>query len=47
VFNLGLAAEKAAAADTAKQAYASFLRLALPEDSRRCHCEEALRRLQA
>ena len=47
VFNLGLAAEKAAAADTAKQAYAAFLRLALPEDSRRSHCEKALKRLGA
>lgn len=45
--NLGLAAEKAAATDTAGQAYAAFLKVALPDDSRRAHGEKAVQRLGA
>ena len=45
-YNLGLAAERAGALEVARQAHSVFLKLALPDDSRRAHSEEVLRRLK-
>lgn len=44
-YNFGLAAECAGSVEVAKQAYLVFLNLSLPDDSRRRHAEEAMRRM--
>lgn len=44
-YNFALAAERAGATKAAQQAYSAFLRLSLPDDSRRQFVEEALRHM--
>lgn len=44
-YNFGLAAERAGVMEAAQQGYSAFLQLSAPDDSRRQHAEEALRRI--
>ena len=45
-YNFGLAAERAGDIDAAQLAYSSFMKLSLPDDSRRQYVEKALQRMR-